>query len=479
VSSGLRRGVFAAAWLALTGCAVGPNYERPAVSEPQTFRGQAAAEPVSVADLPWFEVFQDPVLAGLVREALTNNYDLLAAAARVEQARYFAAVTRSELFPQVGYESDIARGERSFLLTPSPFADKSANSSWLTVLNVAWEIDVWGRIRRSTEAARADLLATDAFRRGVVLSLVSDVATAYFSLRELDLELEIARRTEESFTETRDLFQRQFQGGVTSKLDPLRAEAALAQVSASIPELERRIVAQENLLSVLLGRPPGEIPRGAALAEQPVVPEIPAGVPSLLLERRPDIVQAEQNLVAANARIGVAFAEFFPRIGLTAFAGAVSSELRDALDTGAVTWAAAASALGPLFTFGQTWYGWEASKASADEARVAYQGRVLIALEEVSDALTSREKLTLVRAEQERAVEALREALRIARVRYTGGLSNYLDVLDAQQQLFPAENDLARTQRDELLAIVDLYRTLGGGWSQGEPEPTIPQPIAP
>jgi multidrug efflux system outer membrane protein len=308
---------------------------------------------------------------------------------------------------------------------------------------------------------------------------VAAVAQGYFDLRELDLELAIAQGTEQSFRETRDLFQRRFQGGVTSKLDPLRGEAALAQVAATIPDLERRIVAQENLLSVLLGRPPGEIVRGATLTEQWQPPEVPAGVPSVLLERRPDLVEAEQSLVAANARVGAAFAEFFPRIGLTAFAGSVSTELSDLLSSGTGTWAAASTALGPVFTFGRTYYGWELSKASADEARYAYEGRVLTALQEVSDALTAREKLALVRAEQERAVEALREGLHVARIRYEGGLATYLEVLDAQQQLFPAENDLARTQRDELVALVDLYRALGGGWSAYGELPSIPQPLAP
>ena len=471
----LRRVASAALALALSGCALGPDYARPPLPEPPAFRGQPAPEATSIADLPWWEVFRDEALGALVREALESNLDLLVAATRVEQARYFAAVTRSELLPQLGYEGDAALGRQAFLGAVAPAVDAETESSFLAVLSLAWEIDIWGRIRRSTEAARADLLATEAFRRGVVLSLISGVAQSYFALRELDLELEIARRTEVSFRETRDLFQRRYQGGVASKLDMLRGEAALAQVASSIPDLERRIVAQENLLSVLLGRPPGEIPRGAALTEQWRPPEVPAGVPSLLLTRRPDLVEAEQRLVAANARVGAAFAEFFPRIGLTAFAGSVSADLSDSLST----WSAAATALGPLFSFGRTYYGWEASKASADETVLAYEAALLTALQEVSDALTAREKLALVRAEQERAVEALGEALSVARVRYEGGLATYLEVLDAQQQLFPAENDLARTQRDEILTLVELYRVLGGGWSQEGELPSIPQPFAP
>jgi multidrug efflux system outer membrane protein len=442
---------------------------------PPAYRA-AAEDPGSIADLPWFEVFRDPVLQALVEEALEGNRDLRAAAARVEQARGLAAVQRGELFPQAGYEVDAFRENDSFFGAPT--AGTGTQSNYLGLLNAVWELDVWGRIRRATEAARSELLATEAFRRGVVLSLVTGVAQAYFELRELDLELEITRRTVESFRETRDLFERQFRGGVTSKLDYLRGEAALAQAAATVPQLEQQIVAKENELSVLLGRPAGEIERGDGLVAQELPPEVPAGIPSQLLERRPDVIQAEEILHAETARIGQAFADFFPRIGLTAVAGRTSGELESAL-SGPGFWTLAGSAVGPLFTFGRTWYGWRAAESGAEAAARDYEQSVLLALQDVSNALTAREKLAQVRTEQERAVEALAESLHIARIRYVGGLATYLEVLDAQQQLFPAELDLARTRRDELLAVVALYRALGGGWRDAAPAPTIPLPVAP
>jgi multidrug efflux system outer membrane protein len=462
--------------LALAACALGPRYRRPELPTPPTYR-DAAADAASIADLPWFEVFGDDVLAALVTESLGANRDLQLAAARVEQSRDLAAVARSELFPRAGYEADAFRGQGTTLGGPN-FTQVTA-SSLLAVLNVAWELDVWGRIRKSTESARAQMLATEAFRRGVVLSLVTDVAAAYFELRELDRELEIARESVQSFQETYDLFQRQFLGGVASRLDALRAEAALAQAAAQIPALEAAIVAKENELSLLLGRPAGPIERGAALVEQELLAEVPAGLPVQLLERRPDLVQAEQNLVAANAEIGVALAEFFPRIGITGLWGSASPELSTFLGAGTSIWSLGAQGLGPILTFGQTWYVWEASKENAVAARFAYEGAVLNALGEVSNALTAHEKLAAVRVEQERAVTALREAVRISQVRYLGGLSTYLEVLDALQQLYPAEFDLARTLRDEHLAVVALYRALGGGWSEYGPPPRIPLPLAP
>jgi multidrug efflux system outer membrane protein len=434
------------------------------------------AESASIADLPWFELFEDASLQSLIRESLEHNRDLLAAAARVEQARDLAAVTRSELFPQTSYEGDALR-ERDAVFG-APTRDSGTQSNYLGLLSAFWEIDVWGRIRRSSEAARAEMLAGEAFRRGVVLSLVTGVAQAYFELRELDLELVITERTVESFRETRDLFQRQFEGGVTSRLDPLRGEAALAQAAATVPQLEQAIVAKENEISVLAGRPAGPIERGTTLEALALSPEIPPGIPSQLLERRPDVLEAEQRLVAENARVGVSLAEFFPRIGLTAVAGRTSGELESLL-SGPTFWSAGGTVLGPIFTFGQNWYGYEASQESALAARLDYEQSVLVALRDVSDALTAREKLVHVREEQERAVEALREALRIARVRYVGGLATYLEVLDAQQQLFPAELDLARTRRDELIAVVALYRALGGGWSEYAGPPTVPLPLAP
>ncbi len=474
----MRRGsaLAAAAWLGLTACAVGPDYRRPELPTGESFR-ERPEETSSIADVPWWEVFRDETLVALIRESLENNRDLVLATANVETARYLAAVQRGELFPQVGYEADAARGDQTLLGAVSP--ELETDDAFLTALNLAWEIDVWGRIRRASEAARAEMLASEAFRRGVVLSLVSAVAQAYFELRELDLELEIALESVAAFQETRDLFERQYQGGVVSRLDPLRAEAALAQAAATVPDLERRIVAKENELSVLLGRPAGSIPRGAPLEVQTEPPEVPAGVPSLLLERRPDLVEAEQVLVASNAREGAALAEYFPRIGLTAVAGSVSDDLSDLLGAGNGLWSVGGSALGPIFTAGRTTYFWRATQAASDASTAAYEGAVLNALREVSDSLTAREKLAVVRAEQERAVAALRESVHISRTRYLGGLANYIEVLDAQQQLYPAEFALAQTERDQLLAVVEIYRTLGGGWQLHDAPPELPLPIAP
>jgi multidrug efflux system outer membrane protein len=462
---------------ATLGCAIGPDYRRPELPTAPAFRDQPE-ETASLADLPWWEVFRDDALVGLIHESLASNRDLAVAAANVEVARYLAAVQRGELFPQLGYEAGATRGKDTFFGNPGS-TGRGTQDDFLAVANLFWEIDVWGRIRRATEAARADLLATEAFRRGVVLTLVSGVAQAWFELIELDRELEIARESVVSFQETRDLFQRQFLGGVVSKLDSLRAEAALAQAAARVPDIERQIVAKENELSVLIGRPAGSMPRGGALPAQVVPPEVPLGVPSLLLERRPDLIEAEELLIASNARIGQALADYFPRIGLTALAGSVSTELSDLLHSATDVWSVGGSALGPLFTFGQTTYTWKAAKAANVASRAAYEGAVLTSLREVSDALTAREKLVAVRSEREREVAALRESVQISQQRYLGGLATYLEVLDAQQQLYPAEFALVQTERDQLLAVVELYRTLGGGWNADVPEPALPQPIVP
>ncbi len=464
---------------ALAGCAIGPNYERPPVASPESYRDEPVpAAPESLADLPFWDVFRDDTLVALIHEALAENYDLRVIVARVETARSTAAIARSELFPQVGYDAAASRGKNSLLGAVSPNGGEVGNS-FLVALNAAWELDVWGRIRRASEAARADLLATDAFRRAVVLSLVTSVAQAYFELRELDLELEIAKRSVVAFEKTRDLFDRQFKGGVASRLQVLRAEAALQQVAATVPAIEQQIVAKENQLSVLIGKPAGPIARGATLVEQPPPPDVPPGIPAQLLERRPDLLEAEQTLVATNARVGVAMADFLPRIGLTTLWGSVSPEVSDLLKNGTSLWSLLSSATGPILTFGQNWYGYEAAKSDWEAARARYEGQVLIALQDVSNALTARVKSTQVRDAQALQVAALSESVRLSTVRYVDGLSNYIEVLDAQQQLFPAELDLARAERDRLVAVVLLYSSLGGGWSYDGAAPTVPSPLRP
>jgi outer membrane protein, multidrug efflux system len=461
---------------AITGCTFGPNYLRPELSIPATHRGQIGVpEATSLADLPWWQVFWDVALEGLIEEALVNNYDLRTAAARVEQARALAGVARSEFFPQTGYQGSIGRayGTPQSRVIILPGQEESAFSG---VFTLAWEFDVWGRIRRSNEAALADLFASEEFRRGVVLTLVSDVAQAYFELLELDLELEIAQRTVASFQQTLDLFTRRLQLGVASKLETARAEAALAATAATIPALERRTVVKENQINVLLGRNPGPIPRGTPLVNQAFPPVIPVGLPSQLLERRPDIMQAEQTLMAANARIGVAEANFFPRIGLTGFYGGASTEIENVVKGSANLWSFAGQLTGPLLQGGLLYENYQATVAQWEQTKLQYEQSVIRAFQEVSDALTAQQKLAEVREEQTRAVMAYRESVRLSTLRYTGGFANYFEVIEAQQLLFPAEIILAQVQRDQLTTVVELYRALGGGWS-AYAEPPTPPPL--
>ena len=476
----MRKPIFVAALLPsvlLAACAVGPNYRRPETPVTETYRGQEMPEPTSIADLPWWEVFHDDVLQFLIAEVLRNNYDLQTAIARVEAARGVLISTRSQMFPQAGYEGDASRG-RQFQGPPTTvrlpgggtetFGGNRTFNLFAGTLNAAWEIDLWGRIRRATESSRADLLASNDFRRGVVLSLVSQVAQTYFQLLELDAELEIAQRSTKTFGETLELFQRQFEGGIGTKLAVVRGEAALAQAAAGIPDTERAIVSTENAISILLGWPPTPIPRGSALTSQELPPQPPAGVPADLLERRPDVLQAEQVLRSANAQIGVSIADFFPRIGLTALYGGTSSELESVVKGAGNVWSIAASVTGPIFQAGKLYGGYKSAVANWEAAKAQYEGVVLTALRDVSNALVDAQKLKDVREERAKAVSALEEASELATIRYTGGLATYFEVLEAQQQLFPAEDQLAQTDRDELLAVVQLYAALGGGWGVGD-----------
>jgi outer membrane protein, multidrug efflux system len=471
--------------LLLSGCAVGPNYERPPLVSPDTFRGETAPPSASsLADLPWWEVFNDPTLVALIEESLQNNYDLHVAVARVEQAYAGVGVARSELFPQFGYLFDASRGRGTIFGSVTTTGAATTGNLFLAALNVSWEIDIWGRIRRATQAAQGQLLATDAARRGVILSLVAGVAQAYFELRELDAELEITRSSVETYQKTLALFTRQFQGGVASKLEVDRAQAALSEAAATVPRLEAQIVAQEDQLCVLLGRPPGPIPRGALLIDQKMPsPEIPAGLPSALLERRPDLVQAEEIAYSANANVGVSIANFLPTIGLTSIYGSQSTQLSNLLTKGTGIWGVAGQAAGPLFRGGQLYYSYKGARATLEETQALYQGTVLTALQEVSDSLVARQKLIESREQQGVAVTALEESVRLSLLRYTDGLSNYIEVLDAEQQLFPAQTTLAQFERDQLLAVVQLFKALGGGWSldamPGTTAPPTPAPTPP
>ncbi len=459
-------GVVAAALLG--GCAIGPDYKRPSVAEPPTFRGQVTAEAASFADAPWWEVFQDRSLKALIQEALRSNYDVSIAVARVQEARANLSIARSDLFPSFDYSggasrSKIGAGGASIQGQPGGPV-RSATSSYFATMSASWEVDIWGRIRRSTEAARATLLATEEARRSVWLTLVSDVAQAYFELLELDVRLQIARNSTAAYQRTYDLFLDRFNLGVASKLETSRALGALGDAQANIPQLESDIVAKENQISILLGKAPAPISRGKPMYEQPVVPTVPAGLPATLLERRPDLRQAEQQLVSANARIGVAKAEFFPTLSLTALLGTASSGVSPI--TGASTiWAGTGVFSGPLFNVGRTLGFYRASIAQWEQAKLQYEQAVLTALREVSDALTALSKLNEAEVGQDTAVRALEEAVEHATARYRQGLANYFEVLEAQQQLYPAQNTLAQIRRDRLLSHVRLYKALGGGWS--------------
>jgi multidrug efflux system outer membrane protein len=444
---------------------VGPNYTRPEVQTPASYRGpEAPLEGKSLADLPWWEVFQDPTLKGLVEEALVANYDARIAAARVERARYGVGVTRADLMPQAGYTGEAQRGK--FFVSPD--LPNETGNIFLGAFQMAWEIDVWGRIRRATEASLADLFASEDIRRGIVLTVITDVAQAYFELLELDLELAIAKRTRDAFQQTLDLFNRRLIGGVGNKLATSRAEAALADAAAAIPILEGRIVAKENQLCILLGRQPGEIARGAALGDQPHTPDVPPGLPSTLLERRPDVLAAEQNVVATNALVGVAVGDFFPRFGLTSLYGGESSDIDKIVKSAGNVWAIGASITGPLFQGGRLYYGYKASVVDWEAAVFTYEQTVLSALADVSNALVARQKFAAAEVERERQVASLQESVRLALLRFTEGFSGYYEVLDAQQQLFPAEILLARNQLDQIVSVVQLYKALGGGWRQEE-----------
>jgi multidrug efflux system outer membrane protein len=456
----MRRAFLALAALVLAACTVGPNYHRPQVTIPDHYYGApAGSDATSIADVPWFDLFKDPTLRALIDESLRNGYDARIAAARVEEARARYGIAGSQRFPTIGYTAAYEYGHTSTFATPSDVTGGIIVAN----VNVGWEADLWGRIRRLNEAARADYLATEEARRGVLLSLIAETAAAYFDLRELDAELDIARRNTAAFQSTADLFRRRAEGGTASGLDTARAEALLATESAQIPLLERAIVAKENQLNLLLGRVPGPIPRGAALEAQPLPPSVPAGLPSALLLRRPDIRQAEQELIAANADIGVAEAAFYPTLSLTGLLGGQSTELRSLLGAGHA-WSISAGLLGPIFNAGRLRNQRRVAVAQFEEARAAYERSVTAALGEVSTDLVSNEKLADAETFRARAVAQDRDAVHLATLRYESGFSAYFEVLDAQEQLLAAETSLAQVRRDRLEALVDLYRALGGGW---------------
>jgi multidrug efflux system outer membrane protein len=455
--------LFAAALLA--GCAIGPDFKKPAAGAPPQFRGQAARGDASLADLAWWSVYRDPRLTGLIRSALADGFDARIAAARVGEARAIAAQVHGQRFPGIGYEANADRGRNAQLGNPYTQGAGATANGFDGYIGAAWELDLWGRVRRLDEAARSQYLATEEARRGVLLSLVSDVASAYYELLELDDELAIAKGSTESFGESLKLFNRQLEGGAASRLDTASAEAAMATSAARIPDLERQIAIKENQISVLVGANPGPIVRGAALSEQAAPPAVPAGLPSALLERRPDVRQAEFAARQANAEIGVTVGGFLPRIGLSAVLGAVSPQLDRITSRKAGLWSIGAQATGPLFQGGGLRGQYEQAKEAWEQAKLEYQQAALNAFAEVANALETHQRLAEVREQQELAVNALDEAVKLSTQRYTAGRASYFEVIQAKERLYPAQFALAQTKRDQFIAVVQLYKALGGGWS--------------
>jgi multidrug efflux system outer membrane protein len=455
--------VLGLALLHVSGCAIGPNYQPPAVAGPHDFRFAPSPSTNSFADLPWWEVFKDPALLDLIHTAVGNNYDLRQAVARVEQARNLAVVARAPLFPQIGYGGDAGRGRNALVNVPAGLKGATESSAQIN-LNAFWEIDLWGRIRRLNEAARAEYFATDEARRGVTTTLVSEVATAYFQLLQFDEELAIQRVATNAYTASYRLFEDRLNNGAASKLETDRAAAALANAASLIPRLELNIATTENRLNVLLGRNPRPIARNSLTNQTLIIPEVPAGLPSELLRRRPDVLASEQLIVAANANIGARLADFFPHIGLTTFIGKVSPELSAFTAGSANMWNVGATLAGPLFQGGQLRAQYRGSKAKFDEAKAAYEQSVLTAFQEVSDALIGRQKLGEARKYNEQAATALASAVDLATQRYLGGRSSYYEVLQAQQEFYPTQRAEVQAQVGELIAIIQLYKALGGGW---------------
>lgn len=457
--------------ISFTGCTVGPNYRRPPVQIPGTFRAPDPLPPqtaASLADLKWFEVFKDEKLQELIRTALEQNYDLREAVTRVEQARANLGIVRSEQFPTVaaGAEIQTNRTSRNAALPLSPAFLPNQNRTFgqATLQLLSFEVDIWGRLRRATEASRARLLESDETRKAVVTTLVSQVATSYFTLRELDDQLEIARRTLKVREDSLDLIRQRQAGGVATLLDLRQAEQLVYSARETIPSVEQQIGQMENRISLLLGKNPGPVIRGQSLIDQQMPPDVPAGLTSALLERRPDIRAAEQSLVAANAEIGVAKAAYFPQISLTGFLGGQSNQLSGLFAAENRAWNFTPQIAQPLFTGGRLKSNVRLTEALQRGAVVDYERSIQTAFAEVSDSLIAHQRLRESRVQQELLVGALQDRTRLAYIRYRGGVDTLLNALDADRDLFNAELDLSGIRLDELLSVVQFYKALGGGW---------------
>jgi multidrug efflux system outer membrane protein len=458
----------------LSACAVGPDYQRPKVESPDQWRIDypKAAE---VANTKWWEQFGDPALDQLVETALRDNLDVKAAAARVEQFLGALQTTRSQFFPQFTYGGSASRN-RASQAGPTPLAPGVSPdySLYQAGLNASWQIDLFGRVRRQTESVRAQVYASEQGRRGVILSLVTTTAASYIQLRALDRQLEISRATAQNYLDTKNLFTMRFKGGVVSEVEIAQIESQYQLALAAIPSIEQSIAAQEGLISVLLGQNPGPIPRGKSI-DQLVAPTIPGDLPSVLLERRPDILQAEQNLVSANANIGAAKALYFPTISLTGAFGSVSTTTKDFLTGPSKAWSIAADLAGPLFTFGAIKGQVNTAEAAREEALLFYRSTILNAFRDTNDALIGSQKKLEESDAQARRVLALRDYARLARLRFDNGATSYIDVLYAESQLFDAELQAVSTLADRYTQLVNVYKAMGGGWVDASDAIALPR----
>jgi outer membrane protein, multidrug efflux system len=463
----------------LGGCALGPNYQRQSGLVPDEYRAlPTQAQPTATsdtlfADMPWWEVFQDPQLQVLIRTALENNQDLKIATARVEEARAILGITSANLFPQVGASGVAARERtpnnlRSLVLPPSETLPQGKltprhNNAFSSLLNLSYEVDLWGRVRRLREANQAELLATSEARQTVVSTLVTEVARSYFNLLELDREIELTTSTLHARQKTLALIKLRRKHGAAAGLEVNRYRAECSAAQANLAVLRKMGFQAENALSTLLGQAPADVRRGIHFREQPAIPEALAGLPTELLDRRPDLRGAEQRLIAATAHIGVAKAAFFPRIALTAENGYRSRELEDLLKYNNHGWMIAGAATQPIFQGGRNWFNYKATQARREQALQNYRKTVLQALREVSDALIAKEQSAIEHHQRDKQVQALQDAVHLCDLRYNNGKSNYLELLNAEQQLFMAQILLERTRLNELLSSVLLYKALGGG----------------
>jgi len=454
--------------LLLPACVVGPDYHRPPVNLPDAYRGATTASAPSVGDLAWWELFQDPILQDLIRTALTANYDLNIAVTRILQAQAQVTIARSQLWPTVNaaIEAPYTRYTGANKNKPPTYREDFQPAGGATV---SWELDLWGRLRRATESARADLLATEEARRGVQTTLIAEVAQAYFDLRSLDAILEISRRTLASRQQSLDLMQARYEHGLSPLMDVRQAETLVQEAARTIPDVERRIEQTENAIHLLLAQAPGPVPRGRPLVQQIAIPSAPpAGLPSDLLARRPDIRQAEAQMVSANAQIGAAKAQLFPTVMITGFAGAGGAVVSGQSYGPFGIFQALPTITIPIFNAGRLVAQVDLADARTREAVIRYQQAIQGAVREVADSLVEVRKREEYRVEQVKLVAALEDASQLAGTRYSGGVTSYLEVLDTESRLFGAEVNLVEAQLDNAVAVIQLYRSLGGGWDAKE-----------